>query len=303
MKYLASLLFFCFCQKLSAGTFQELHRLNFFPASQAYLRLDYTYQNLEIETPRILFNQSSVRNYLNIFDLSYAFNWRGTFFGTKLKYEVTSLSAANYGIASSKRYTAQGFGSPEFFFLSRLRPQTGETGNIDLFFSFTPGLGPREIGKRSAERFEGRDIFQFRLSHGLREESWEFRNQLGTRYFSEGKETNSFTENKYILRPYALFRYSFTGQYQARDWLYIFAGASFEYRTVQKIVSPTEDERKIQAGTGSIFNLGVKKPLDDWSVVELGVELERYSYFVVDESNFDGQATDAKYSVSFIRGF
>lgn len=303
MKYLAFLFILFFCQIIKAQTRSGLERINFYPAVQAYLISSYANQNLLITTPRNAVDDSEIRNNRNIFSFSYGYHFKKFFLGTNVIYEVASESAANYGLSSPKRYSSHGFKEPAIFLLTRLREQSGTTGNIDLFLSFTDSLGAREIGGSTANRLHGRNTVSAMISHGMLEEKWEFRNALQWIFFDEGEEHNKFQEKQFRLGSYNLIKYAFTGQYQFNPWLFFTASAEFEYRTVQKIREESGTNREIQAGTGSIFCVGAKKPLGEWSVIEVKAELERHDYFVLGENNFDGKVIQTTYTLSYIQGF
>jgi hypothetical protein len=303
MKYSALLFLFIFYQTLYAESDNGLVRINFYPKVKSYLIADYSYQNLHISTPKNAIDEKSVRNYRNILNLTYAFKFKPFFLGTHLSYEMASESAATYGIPSNERYNSQDFHQPSFFLNSRLREQASSTGNIDLYLSFAPRIGPREVGGSGSNRLSGKEKYQIRISHGLLEDDWEFKNSFEYSFFADGDEENSFTNKNYLLESYNLFRYSFTGQYEINPRLYLNASAAFEYRTIQKIYDRQDERREIQAGTGSIFRLGLKKSLSSWSVLEFSSELERYNYFVSGDTNLDGALTQWTHTLSFIQGF
>lgn len=303
MKYLASILTLFFCQFVHAATQSGLERINFYPKVSAYLTSAYSNQNLSITTPRNAVDDTEVTNNRNVFSLTYAYFLKKLFLGATVIYEAASESAANYGIPSSKNYSSQGFKEPAIFILTRLREQSGSTGNIDFYLSFTDSLGAREIGGSTSNRLHGRNTLTSIIGHGMLEDKWEFKNALQWTFFDEGDEHNKFQGKQFQLGSYNLIKYSFTGQYQINPWLFINASAEFEYRTVQKIRDETGTTREIQAGTGSIFSLGAKKPLSDWAVIEIKGELERHDYFILGESNFDGEVTQTTYTLSYVQGF
>lgn len=303
MKILFALTTFLFISHLHAETQKGLERINFFPDVKAFARMDYQNQNLLITTPQNAVNDSEVRNNKNIFSGSYAHRLDNIFLGLKVSYEIVSESAANYGIPSVERQSSQGYSEPTFFLLSRLREQAGTTGNIDAYISYSDSWGAREAGGSTSNRLNGFNILTAAISHGLHEDEWEFRNALTYVFYDEGEEHNKFTNNNYQIGSFNFFRYSFTGQYEMNPWLFVNASAEFEYRTVQKISDKMGERREIQAGTGSIFRLGAKKPMNEWSVLEVSAELERYDYFVQGDTNFDGKATQVTYTISYVYGF
>lgn len=281
----------------------ELERINFYPRVKAYIQAGYSYQLNIITTPREEIDDEIIRNYRNLFHLEYAWKFPWFFLGARIGYAVVSESAANYGIASKKRYESQDFTEPTIFAFSRLREQKDEKGNIDLGFAFSDNYGTKEVGESSSNRLEGRNIYHTSISHGYLEEDWEFKNSLLFQFYDEGTEANSFTDQAYNLGPYNIFTYLFTGQYTLKERVFSYASIGVEYRTSQKIKSG-DDKREIQQGTGSIFQVGIKRSFNDWAVAELGYEYKRSSYFVHGKSeNFDGDASQHRFLVSFKYGF
>ena len=305
MKYLVATFILLLGQEVIAKTEKGLERINFFPNVKAYAAFEFHNQNLLITTPKNAVNDTEIRNNRNLFAASYGHRVDNVFLGLTGFYEIASESAANFGIPSNKRSNSQGLKEPAIFFLSRLRQQKGTTGNIDFYLSFTDNWGAREVGGSTSNRLNGFNILQARLSHGMHEDLWEFRNRFSYTFHDEGEEHNKFTKGRYDIGSFNVFCYSFTGQYEYNPWLFLNATAEFEYRTIQKISSRREADgkREIQAGTGSIFRIGAKRPLNDWSVVELNAELKRYDYFVQGDNNFDGKAIQTTYSLSYTHGF
>lgn len=303
MKILFALFFTLCISHLHAETQKGLERINFFPDVKAFARGEYQNQNLLITTPQNAVNDTEVRNNKNIFSGSYAHRLDNIFLGVKVSYEIVSESAANYGIPSVERESSQGYSEPMIFLLSRLREQTGSTGNIDAYVAFSDSWGAREVGGSTSNRLNGHNIFIATVSHGMLEGKWEFKNSLSYYYSDEGEEHNKFTHTNYRIGSLNVFKYSFTGQYEINPWLFVNASAEFEYRTVQKISDQMGERREIQAGTGSIFRLGAKKPMNEWSVLEASAELKRYDYFVQGDTNFDGKASQVTYTLSYVYGF
>ncbi len=296
-------LFLFFHFNIQAQTKYELERINFYPKVKSYAEVNYSYQTHFISTPNNTLRSSEVRNYKNIFNLTYAQKLKWLFIGTTVSYEVASESAANYGISSKDRFSSQGFKEPAFFLKTRLRAQHEDKGNIDLYLSFSDSYGSREIGKSSANRLNGGNSFTARINHGMHENEWEFSNNLDYTFFDEGEEHNEFTKIKHDLGSFSIFNYFFVVQYRINPWLFLNAGVGVEYRTVQEISDRLGEKREIQEGTGSRFQLGIKRPLSEWSLVELRYELRRSSYFVNGKSSFDGDSIQNSIFLSLIHGF
>ena len=302
MKYLPLTLGFIFSQVAIAQSEKGLHRINFFPDVKAYFSASYHNRNLLITTPENAVNDSEVRNNQNLFSATYAYRFDQIFLGIIGAYEIASESAANFGIPDTERKSSQGYREPSLFLLHRLRKQSGTTGNIDLRLSFTDSWGAREVGGSTSNRLNGHNILNAEISHGMLEDLWEFKNQLAYMFIDEGEEKNDFVDMSFETGSFNVFEYSFTGQYELNPWLYINAAAAFEYRTVRKIYG-NMGRREIQAGTGSVFKLGVKRPLGEWSVIAADAQLKRYDYFVQGETNFDGKATETTLGISYLQGF
>lgn len=286
------------------GESHQLERLNFYPEVQAYARGYYQYEMLSITTPQERIMEKNIRNYKNVFYFEYAWKFPQFFLGVGGAYEIATESATNYGIASNRRYNSQDFKEPIVFMKTRLRDQKKDRGNIDLHISFSDNFGTREIGKSSANRSNGRNIFGLNLSHGFMEEdAWEFQNSLLYNFYDEGEEHDHFSDRRFSLGSYSILNYLFRGQYQVNEWAFLYAGFGIEYRTIQKIRDRTEGNREIQAGTGSVFTVGGKKPLSEWSVLEMFYEFKRFSYFVKGVENFDGVASQHSIGVQYIYGF
>ncbi|MCM2350562.1 MAG: hypothetical protein NDI69_11130 [Bacteriovoracaceae bacterium] len=299
---LVSLLLF-FHLNLQAQTRYELERINFYPKVKAYAKLEYFYQTLFITTPNNTLNSSEVRNYKNTFTTTYAYKLDWLFLGTTVSYEVATENAANYGIPSNERFSSQGFKEPAFFFKTRLRDQHNDKGNIDLYLSYSDSYGSREIGKSSANRLNGGNILTSRITHGIHEYEWEFCNNLEYSFLGKGEEQNDFTNIKHYLGSYNIISYFFLAQYQVNSWLFLNSGIGIEYRTVQEISDQLGEKREIQEGTGSLFRVGIKRPLSEWSLAEFSYELRRSSYFVNGISTFDGDSSQNSFLLSFIQGF
>lgn len=303
MRNLLIILSFILTSKLYAQATKELERINFYPKVNTFFRAEFIYQTLTITTPQNALNEKEIKNYQNSFSFTFGHKLRWFFLGLTALYEIASESAANYGLPSDNRYSSHDFRDPELFLNSRLLEQTNEHGNIDLYLSFSNSLGAREIGRSTANRLNGANIFVSEISHGMRQQAWEFKSSLKYTFLSEGQENNDFTQKEYKLGSYNTLTYFFMTQYQINAWLFINGGFGFEYRTVQKIKSSLDDKSEIQEGTGSIFRLGMKKPLNENSLVELNYQLKRTSYFVKGISNFDGDSLQNNLSLSYIKGF
>lgn len=288
---------------LSAQSSHELERLNFYPDVKAFMKAEYNYQLLRIETPQEPVSTKEVQDYTNIFTLTYAQYYKYFFLGIKGFYETASESAVKYGIPNTNQFQSQGLKEPELFILKRLRKGTDEKANIDFFISYAKSLGSREVGRSSANRLNGGDILNLALSHGLKDEEWEFKNSFHFSHHYSGEEDNTITQKNYKLGPYGLFTYLFSGQYAVSSRSFINAAVGIDYRSVQKISDGQSDKRELQTGTGSVFNLGFKRALNEWVLVEFLYAYRRNSYFVQNLENYDGLQTQHNFLLSFIQAF
>ncbi|MBA2405094.1 MAG: hypothetical protein H0V66_10020 [Bdellovibrionales bacterium] len=284
---------------------RELERLNFFPNADAYLIAQYDHVRLNIETPFEEIQTKEVNNYYNLFTLTYAQHVsRKMFLGLRGTFEQSSENAASYGVPVRRRFTGMGFKEPEIFTQYRLRFQKEEKGLIDLYLGYSPLLGKREVGGSDAKRLNGRDILTIGLSHGLWEEEWEFKSALNFRFFGEGKEENSYAEGSFQLESYYMINFQFHTQYRINPKLYTFGSVGFNYTSIEVISGGTFGRREVQAGTGSLFELGLKRTLGDWSLLELSYNLHRYDYFVKGETfNLDGDAIQQQFTLALKQAF
>lgn len=186
----------------------------------------------------------------------------------------------------------------------RLRSQKGTKGLVDFFLNFSPRGGQRQIGVENANRLNGRNILRGGLSHGMWEEEWEFRSSFEYAYYGRGEEQNGFTDRKYSLEDFDDFSFKFEAQYRLNPWLFLFASVEVEYTSSQRIVGKEEGEdREIQAGTGSIVHLGLKKPLSERHILGVGYILHRRDYFVRGESNLNGDLKDESFQLFLVSAF
>lgn len=303
MLSILSLIFFIFQVKLYAQTSHELERINFYPNAKAFVKAEYTYQLLHINTPQESVSTKEVHDYKNIFALTYAYHFNLFFLGVKNFYESASENVVKYGIPITNQYQSQGFKEPEFFLLSRLRKGSNKTANIDLLLSYAKSFGGKEVGRSSANRLNGGDVLNVSLSHGLIDEDWEFRNSFQFTHHYAGEEHNTIMLKRYELGPYALFTYLFSGQYAFSSFSFINAGVGIDYRSVQRISDGQNDKRELQAGTGSVFNLGFKRSLSEWILIEFLYSFRRNSYFVKNQENYDGLQTQHNFMLSLIQAF
>jgi hypothetical protein len=284
---------------------KHLERINFFPETDAYLDLGYEDQRLNIETPQNSVLTKEVKNHSNLFKLAYAERLaRKIFVGARLHFEQASENGVTYGVPQRRRFDSVGFKEPEVFLTYRLRDQNETHGLIDFHASFSPYMGPREIGNPKANRLRGRSTLKTALSHGLWEEEWEFRTWLGLNYFGQGKEHNDYRQSRFELNPFMEAEFIFSSQYRLNPWLFVYGSVGIIYSGIEKVSEKTGLRREIKAGTGSRFDLGMKKPINQWSSLELGFSLRRNEYFVKsDDANLEGNMLQQQLKLNYKMAF
>jgi hypothetical protein len=284
---------------------KQLERLNFFPEASAYMDLGYEYQWLNIQTPQDSVLTKEVKNTFNILRVAYAQKFsENMFLGTRVFFEEASENGVNYGIPLRRRLNSAGFVEPEIFSTYRLRRQTPERGLVDFHASYSPKLGQREIGNQKATRLRGRSLLKAALSHGMWEDEWEFRTWLGLNYFGEGQERSKFSPSTFNLNSYLEGEFNFSTQYRLTPWLFIYGRIGIIYSGVETIKEENNDTREIKAGTGSWFELGLKKPINRWSLIELGYSIKRNEYFVKSlDANLEGERIQQQLQMNYKMAF
>lgn len=291
--------------KIMAQTNAELERINFFPRTNAYASLEYQYQIINIEAPKAAVNDKEVINFTNSLQFIYAHALRkNLFLGVKGSYERASENAVEYGIGVQERFNSSGPRDPEFFLVWRIKEQKDENGLVDFFFSFADEMGAREVGHEDANRLSGRNQLRLGLSHGFLEDRWEFKSEFEFHYLDNGKEHNKILSQSYDLRSSYDFKFKFYTQYRLQETLFAYGSIGVLYRDNQEIRSGGESYREIQSGTGSIFEVGLKKNLNHLSLIQFTSQIQRNEYFVKGTaSNLDGVKITQTFALNIIRGF
>src|SRR5690606_24385567 len=97
---------------------------------------------------------------------------------------------------------------------------------------------------------------------------------------------------------------NFTTQYELNEKYYILGGIGFVYRGNREMHVKGGDDREVQAGTGSRFQLGAKYVSDPKNLFLFSADIERNDYFVKGNfGNFDGYATVYGASLTYTRLF
>lgn len=305
MKVLIFILFFFPFLRVQGQTKTEIERINFFPKADAFAEARYHYEKHKIKTPQTSVNTKEVNNYSNLLSISYAHKMsRKLFLGLTGMFEEASENAVVYGIPLRRRFNSLGPKEPLIFGLYRLREQENTKGLVDLYASFAPDGGAREIGKDKANRLRGRHLLHIILSHGMWEDDWEFRSSLDYLYWGEGEERNSFLGRKFTLEDYYNLSFHFKTQYRLNRWLFTSFSIGAVYHSTQTILDTNNGRRQIQSGTGSVFELGLKRPLSDWSLLELNYVIKRNDYFVKSSDvNLDGEEKVQRLILKLVHAF
>ncbi|WP_408095996.1 hypothetical protein ACJVC5_13215 [Peredibacter sp. HCB2-198] len=289
-----------------AQTKFQLERLNFFPTSKAYAIVSYQYELTDVDTPKQTTQTNEIKNYSNSGRLDYGHKLaRDKILGIRATYTQTSENALRYGIPLRSRFNSRGMSEPEYYFIYRMRNQTEKNGNIDLVVTYLDNWGSREVGNNQAyQEYHGRNIISLGLKHGKKEEEWEFQTSLDFTYYDEGEEENAYTDKSYQLQSLRTYGLTFGSQYQASEWLYFHGSIGVIYRETETISDNEGDVREIQAGSGSVFSLGIKVPLSDWNLLHLHGNYSRNEYFVKGTGfNLDGRMQTTLINLSFIQAF
>ena len=291
--------------QLLAQTKTHIERINFFPEADAFAVFGYQYEKLNIDTPQNSVMAKEVNNYKNLLSFSYGHRFgRKIFAGLNAYVEEASENVVFYGIPLKRRFTSIGPREPELFVIYRLREQQTDKGLVDLYLSYSPKMNAREIGNKYAARWNGRDILHAAISHGMWEGRWEFRSSLEYIYYGTGEEKNNFSKEEFVLENYNDLIFNFKTQYRINRWLFVFGTIGVEYHAPQDINQKGGTERQIQAGTGSVFQFGLKKPLSEWSVAELSYTIKRNDYFVKSTANnLEGDSRLERAALSFTTAF
>lgn len=280
-----------------------VHRLNFFPDADAWLRAEYSHRLLNITTPKEIADTKDVRNVYNLGEVSYAQRFaRKLFLGVKVGIEEASENGALYGIPLKRRFTSEGLTDPEIFGTYRLRHQKDDKGNLDLHLSLTPSPGNRKISTSSTNRFSGRNSVQLGLSHGFLDEAWEFRNAIHGTFLGAGREDNEFLGGmRFRLESSFTVDYTFSAQYASGKRTFVSGLLGINYRSSEISREKGGGKRELRSGTGSVFGASLKRIISDWSLLEGGYTLRRSEYFVKGEDvNLDGKLTSHEFSLAYL---
>ena len=117
-------------------------------------------------------------------------------------------------------------------------------------------------------------------------------------------EENGEESMDYTLEAYRELFFDFTTQYGASEWLFVNAGIGVLYRGTQDVYDEKRARREIQAGTGSLFHVGFKKPLSEWSLIGFNYSLLRRDYFVKGvTSNLEGNESLQTFELTYTMAF
>lgn len=271
-------------------SFAQIERLNFFPETKSFLALEYKYSNDNTYAKIPSEEQKTKRQYGTAIKASYDYRFFDkTFIGISIDYGEGEEVGARYGDSGLREYENQGFGDPEIHSRTRLRPQEKDRGSLDLLISLRSGLETAEVGTAESNRKMGYTNLNVAIAHGYHEDRWDFRSTLAINQAFEGEEKNLQSGQTFTLKSHRDLSFSFHAQYELKPTWYLIPGIGIIYRGAQRLDDGQDDTRKIQAGTGSLFDLGIKKILTTRDALTLNIHHYRNEYFVKgDPSNFDG---------------
>jgi hypothetical protein len=271
-------------------SFAQIERLNFFPESKSFLTIEskYTNDNTYAKIPSE--EQKTKRQYGTALKASFDYRFfDNTFIGLSIDYGEGEEVGARYGDSGLREYENQGFGDLEIHSRTRLRQQENDQGSLDLLISLSSGLETAEVGTAEANRKMGYTNLNVGFAHGYQEDRWEFRSTMALNQAFEGEEKNLRSGQTFTLRAHRDLSFSFHAQYEFKPTWYVVPGIGIVYRGAQRLDDGNNDTRKIQAGTGSMFDLGLKKVLRATDALTLNLHHSRNEYFIEgDPSNFDG---------------
>lgn len=271
-------------------SFAQIERLNFFPETKSFLSVEYKYTNDNIYAKIPSEEQKTKRQYGTALAASYDYRFFDkTFIGVSIDYGEGEEVGARYGDSGLREYENQGFGDPELHSRTRLRDQDSDRGSLDLLIALRSGLETAEVGTAESNRKMGHTNLNVALAHGYHEERWDFRSTLALNQAFEGEEKNLRSGQTFTLKSHRDLIFNFHAQYELRPTWYVISGIGIIYRGAQRLDAGDGDTRKIQAGTGSLFDIGLKKIVGTNDALTLNIHHYRNEYFVKgDPSNFDG---------------
>src|SRR5690606_37081046 len=173
-----------------------------------------------------------------------------------------------------------------------------------LTLEASPAIGESRIGKSAGNRLQGRNFLRTQVYHGSLEKPWEFQTALLYEYYGTGNEENTYSGDKIKLSSYHNFLFKFTTQYELNKKFHVLGSIGFVYRGNREMHVEDGDDRKVQAGTGSRFQLAGKYIYDVKNLFTLSSDIERNYYFVKGNvGHFDGYATEYGISLTYLQLF
>ena len=183
-----------------------------------------------------------------------------------------------------------------------MRFQKEARGNTDFHLSILPSAGTRKISKKTANRVSGRSAIRGQLNYGFQEEKWEFRNTFGFNYYFAGREENQFLGGAQFRQEASYnLDFAFTTQYALSDFLFLSGTVGIIYSSTEVVRRKDGDKREHRSGTGSLFQITLKRKFSEWSMVEAGYALSRSEYFVkADTFNLDGDLRSHQVFLNYV---
>lgn len=275
---------------LTTPAWSQIERLNLFPAEKTIAQLELHHELDEI-TPDVPGEKSGtkqVRSSTLRARAEHRFFAR-TFVGVSVGYGEGEEHSARYGDPQTREFESQGPTDPMLHTRTRLRDQSEEKGSIDLLVNATKSVGQAQVGTSKANRLSGQSRLDATLAHGYHEGPWEFRSAVHVHHRFDGDEKDLSTGRSYDRKSNLDFGFSFHTQYElAANW-YLVPGIGILYRGGERLSYQGSDTRKLQAGTGSQFDLGLKHVVSQRQLLTLNLHHYRNEYFVrAEPTNFSG---------------
>jgi hypothetical protein len=281
-----------------------LHKLNPFPLKDWVSRTYLKHEKASINLNQSLTQSKTQDEYRSLIEEEIGKRLTAnTYFAIAMAYGESSFATLREGESTFTTYRARGFMEPRFSLYSRRKWADGEGEPVvDIAFSYTPGLTNKEVGEHGADNYNGRDILNFKVSHGTFYQYWDFNINLQYDYYGEGKFKNLKDNSKSSYESYS----EFTAQFEAQNYITAsyFARAGVGLRLIgdQDIVTNV-DTRTVQQGTGSSLYIGVVHKSKTYTSL-LKLSRLRNDYFIKsNDGNLEGDYTFRTISYEYLKEF
>lgn len=275
---------------LTTPAWSQIERLNLFPTEKtiAQLELHHELDAIEPDLPGVSSGTKQVRSSTLRARAEHRF-FEHSFVGVSVGYGEGEEHSARYGDSKQREFNSQGPTDPMLHTRTRLRDQSEDQGSIDLLLNALKSVGQSNIGTSKANRLSGQSRIEVTLAHGYQEGAWEFRSAFHLNHRFDGDEKDLFTGRSYDRKSNPDFGFSFHTQYELTANWYVIPGIGILYRGGERLSFQGNDTRKLQAGTASQFDLGLKRVLSPRQLLTLNLHYYRNEYFVrAEPTNFSG---------------